>query len=77
MKMARLSASKRSKLPKSQFAIPSKAGSAKAKKKSGNFPIPDKNHAKAALRLIGKAPASKKAAIRAKAKRMLNKGKKS
>lgn len=73
--MARLSASKRSKIPKSQFGVPGKAKTAQAKKKSGNFPIPDKNHAKAALALIKHAPASKRAAIRSKAKKMLKKGK--
>jgi hypothetical protein len=71
--MARLSAASRAKVPTSQFGVPSKAGSASAKKKSGNFPIPDKQHARSALRLIGHASASERPAIRAKANRMLGK----
>jgi hypothetical protein len=71
--MAKLSAASRAKIPASQFGVPSKAGSASAKKKSGNFPIPDKQHARSALRLIGHASASERPAIRAKANRMLGK----
>lgn len=73
--MARLSANQRKKIPQSKFGIPSKAKTAKGKAKPGSFPIPDKNHARAALRLIGHAPANKKAAIRAKANKMLGKKK--
>jgi len=60
--MAKLTASSRSKISKSNFAIPQKAGSASAKKKSGNYPIPDKGHAKAALSLVSQhgTPAQKK-----------------
>jgi hypothetical protein len=71
--MAKLSAASRAKVPQSQFGVPSKAGSAGAKKKSGNFPIPDKNHARAALSLIGNASPSERPAIRAKANAMLGK----
>ena len=49
---ARLKASQRKRLKTSQFAIPSKARSASAKAKSGNYPIPDLAHARAALRLV-------------------------
>lgn len=73
--MARLSAAARAKVPQSQFGVPSKAGSAGAKKKSGNFPIPDKNHARAALSLIGNATPAQRPAIRAKANAMLGKKK--
>jgi hypothetical protein len=71
--MAKLSAASRAKVPQSQFGVPSKAGSAGAKKQSGNFPMPDKAHAQAALRLIGHASESEKPAIRAKAYAKLGK----
>ena len=71
--MAKLSAASRAKIPASQFGVPSKAGSASAKKQSGNFPIPDKKHARSALSLIGHASPAEKPAIRAKANRMLGK----
>ena len=58
--MARLSAAQRKKLPSSTFAGPGRS-----------FPIPDKKHARAALMLINKAPASARPKIRAKAARML------
>lgn len=72
--MARLSAAQRKALPKSSFAVPSKATSAKGKAAPGSFPIPDKAHARAALRLAHNAPASKQPAIKAKANAVLNKG---
>lgn len=72
----RLTAAQRKKIPKSKFGVPSKAKTAKGKAKPGSFPIPDKSHARSALRLIKHAPASKRAAIRAKANRMLGKSKK-
>lgn len=59
--MARLTAAARRKLPSSTFAGPGRS-----------FPIPDKNHAKAALALIGHAPASARAHIRAVAERKLH-----
>ena len=61
--MAKLSAAPRKKLPSSTFAGPDRS-----------FPIPDKNHAKAALALINNAPPSARPKIRAKAKAMLAKG---
>jgi hypothetical protein len=63
--MARLSSEERRELPASAFAGPGRS-----------FPIPDKNHAKAALGRINNAPASARPKIRAKADRMLGKGKK-
>ena len=52
--MAKLSAATRKKLPKSTFAVPSKAPA------SGSYPLPDKKHARNALaRSSGKAVAGK------------------
>lgn len=65
--MAKLSASDRKKIPASDFAIPSKAGSPKAKAKSGNYPIQDRSHAANALaRSSGKPEAAQ---VRAAVKR--------
>ncbi len=61
--MARLSAAQRKALPSSTFAGPGRS-----------FPIPDKGHAEAALRLIGNAPPAARARIRARAKAKLGKG---
>jgi hypothetical protein len=73
--VARLTAAQRKRIPKSKFGVPSKAKTAKGKAKPGSFPMPDKAHARAALRLIKHAPASKRAAIRNKANRILGKKK--
>ena len=62
--MARLTKGARSKLSSSTFAGPGRS-----------FPIPDKGHAKAALALINKAPASARPKIRSRADAMLRKGK--
>jgi hypothetical protein len=62
--MAKLSAKARAKLPGKTFAGPGRS-----------FPIPDKKHAKAALMLIGKAPASARPKIEARAHSMLSKAK--
>jgi hypothetical protein len=43
--MAKLTAKQRAKLPSKKFGLPEKARSEKAKKESGNYPIPDKDHA--------------------------------
>jgi hypothetical protein len=59
--MARLKAKQRRALPDSTFAGPGRS-----------FPIPDKNHAKAALGLINHAPASARPNIRRRAEAMLN-----
>lgn len=56
----KLSTKARKALPDSTFAGPGRS-----------FPIPDKNHAKAALALIGHAPPSAQPKIRARANAML------
>jgi hypothetical protein len=58
--MARLTAEARSGLRDSTFAGPNRS-----------FPIPDKNHAKAALALVKHAPAGARGKIRARAQAML------
>lgn len=60
--MADLTAKKRAGLPKGDFAIPSKAKTAGAKKESGNYPIQDKAHARSALSRVAQhgTPAEKK-----------------
>jgi hypothetical protein len=66
--MARLTASQRKKLPKKDFAGPGRS-----------FPIPDKAHATAALRLVGRAQkaghitADQAAKIKAMARKELGK----
>ena len=62
--MAKLSESQKKAVPKSQRGIPSKSG-------TGSFPMPDKKHARAAIMLSGKAPASQRPAIIAKARSIL------
>lgn len=73
--MAKLSAKGRSKVKTSNFAIPSKAKTATAKKKSGNYPIPDRGHAQSALTLVSRygTPAEKKQ-VRAAVKRKFGMG---
>lgn len=77
--MAKLTAKKRSSVPTKDFAIPSKAKSSGAKKKSGNYPIPDKGHAKAALSLVSQhgSPAQKKEVRAAVKRKFPNMGKSS
>lgn len=59
--MAKLTTAARKRIPKSSFAIPSKAP------KSGSYPLPDESHARNALaRSSGKAVAGK---VRAAVKR--------
>ena len=58
--MAKLTAAQRRRLPKSDYAVPSKAP------KSGSYPINDKAHARAALRLIGHASDENQRKIRKK-----------
>jgi len=65
--MAKLSAAQRKALPKSDFAVKSKAGSASGKAASGSYPIPDRSHAANALaRSAGKPQAAQ---VRAAVKR--------
>lgn len=49
--MSKLTAKVRAKLPARAFGLPEKARTAKARKKSGNYPIPDEGHAISAIRL--------------------------
>jgi len=44
--MAELSEAKRAKLPSKDFGLPEKARTAKQKKETGNYPMPDKSHAR-------------------------------
>jgi len=67
--MADLTPKKRAKLPKSEFAIKSKAKTADQKKESGNYPIPDKKHARNALaRVAQHGSSAEKARVRAAVK---------
>ena len=70
--MAKLTAAQRKALPKSAFAVPSKAPG------PGSYPIPDKAHAKnAKSRAAQFASPSVKKKVDAKANKKLGKGKKS
>ena len=79
--MAKLSAKKRAALKPSQFGLPEKARTEKARKESGNYPMPDKGHAVSAVRLAkknrkdGNLTQSEYKRIRRKAHKLL-KGKK-
>lgn len=66
--MSKLSSAQRKSLPKSDFAVKSKANSPQGKAKGGSYPIPDRSHAQNALaRSAGKPEeAQVKAAVRAK-----------
>jgi hypothetical protein len=44
--MGDLTAKKREKLPAKDFGLPEKARTKDAKKESGNYPMPDKDHAR-------------------------------
>ena len=52
--MAELTPNQRAKLPSKKFGLPEKARTAKAKKETGNYPIPDRGHAISAKRLSRK-----------------------
>ena len=52
--MAKLSAKQREKLEPSQFGLPEKARTKKARRETGNYPMPDKGHAISAVRLAKK-----------------------
>lgn len=52
--MAKLSRKQRAELPSRDFGLPEKARSDKAKKETGNYPIPDRGHAISAKRLSRK-----------------------
>jgi hypothetical protein len=66
--MAKLTMAQRRRLPKSDFAVPSKAPG------PGSYPINDKAHAEAAKRMEHNAPKTQQAKITAKANRKLGKG---
>ena len=44
--MGELDAKRRERLPTKDFGLPEKARSKSAKKESGNYPMPDKQHAR-------------------------------
>jgi hypothetical protein len=68
--MAKLTAAQRKKLPKSAFAVPSKAPG------PGSYPIPDKSHARNALARASQFAGPKvEAKVKAKAARKLGKKK--
>ena len=48
--MAKLTAKQRANLPAKAFGLPEKARTKKARKESGNYPMPDKGHARSAIR---------------------------
>ena len=52
--MAKLSAKSRAALKPSQFGLPEKARTEKARRQSGNYPMPDEGHAVSAVRLAKK-----------------------
>jgi hypothetical protein len=49
--MSKLTTKLRAKLPARAFGLPERARTAKARKESGNYPIPDRGHAISAIRL--------------------------
>jgi hypothetical protein len=52
--VVKLTSKQRAKIPSKDFGLPEKARSSKAKKESGNYPIPDKDHAISAKSLSRK-----------------------
>ena len=49
--MSKLSAKQRANLPPKAFGLPEKARTKKARKETGNYPMPDRGHAISAIRL--------------------------
>ena len=80
--MAKLTAKQREKLPAKAFGLPEKARSKKARKESGNYPIPDRGHAISAIRrseaerAAGNLTQDEFERINRKARKMLEKKKK-
>ena len=78
--MAELSAAKRAKLPAKDFGLPEKARTPEAKKETGNYPMPDKQHAASAKGRAtkqlkaGNLTKSQKERIDRKADRILDEG---
>ena len=52
--MAKLTPKKRAALKPSQFGLPERARTKKARKETGNYPMPDEGHAVSAVRLAKK-----------------------
>ena len=52
--MSKLSPKKRAALEPSQFGLPEKARTERARKEPGNYPMPDRGHAISAVRLAKK-----------------------
>ena len=79
--MADLSAKKREKLPAKDFGLPERAKTPKAKKESGNYPMPDAKHAKnakaraAQQRKAGNLSKSEAERVERKADRVIEKEK--
>lgn len=79
--MADLSAKKREKLPAKDFGLPERAKTPKAKKESGNYPMPDAKHAKnakaraAQQRKAGNLSKSEAERVERKADRVMEKEK--
>jgi hypothetical protein len=77
--MAKLTAKKRAALKPSQFGLPAKARTEKARKQHGNYPMPDRGHAISAVRLAkkhhkaGKLSTADYKRIRRKAHKILKK----
>jgi hypothetical protein len=75
--MSKLTAKQRADLPPKAFGLPEKARSKKARQESGNYPIPDRDHAISALRRSerererGNLTKDEYRRIQRKAKRML------
>jgi len=80
--VADLSPKKREKLPAKDFGLPEKAKTPKAKKESGNYPMPDAAHAKnaksraAQQRKAGNLSKSEAERVERKADRVMGKSKK-
>jgi hypothetical protein len=77
--MAKLTAKERAALKPSQFGLPDKARTEKARKQPGNYPMPDRGHAISAVRLAkqhhksGKLSTADYKRIRRKAHKILKK----
>jgi hypothetical protein len=82
IEVADLSAKKREKLPSKEFGLPERAKTPKAKKESGNYPMPDAKHAKnakaraAQQRKAGNLSKAEAKRVEQKADRVIDKGKK-
>lgn len=80
--MGDLGPKKRGKLPARDFGLPEKAKTSKAKKESGNYPMPDATHAKnakaraAQQKKAGNLSKSEAERVQKKADRVIEKEKK-